>query len=91
MATLQLSLSAEEVRSELHYDLLCEVRSSVRWQTGRRRRLWEQTFDLADRQQAERIFAACRRMCLTSGPRPLTMDISTYDLWMRLVAFCGSL
>lgn len=91
MAKLQLALTEDEAEKNLMCGLLCQTRYGARWQTGKRRRLWEQQFTEDERKQAEIIFAACRRWFLKSGSAPVTLDIKIYDLWMRLIAFCGSL
>ena len=41
MAKLYVSLTPEEVRESIPYDLICMVRYGCTWNTGRRRRAWQ--------------------------------------------------
>ncbi len=41
MAKLYVSLTPEEVRASIPYDLICMVRYGCTWNTSRRRRAWQ--------------------------------------------------
>ena len=83
MAELILRLTREEVQQKLDFNLL--------WETGRRRRRWAAEFTPDERERAEAIFALCSRWALKTGPKPVEMSLDTYDLWQRLIRFCGTL
>ena len=53
MAKLYVSLTPEEVRASIPYDLICMVRYGCTWNTGRRRRAWQLGFTEDEKKAAE--------------------------------------
>ena len=56
MAKLYVSLTPEEVRASIPYDLICMVRYGCTWNTGRRRRAWQLDFTEDEKKAAGRLF-----------------------------------
>lgn len=89
---MMLVLSREDVHREIPYAVICETRDGTAWNTGRRRRLWKQTFTEAERDAATRLFRAAHRWYLTTGiPDEVTMTLSTMKLWQKLGEFCAAI
>lgn len=56
MAKLYVSLTPEEVRASIPYDLICMVRYGCTWNTGRRRRAWQLDFTEVEKKASGRLF-----------------------------------
>ena len=92
MARIMLVLTADEVREQIPYALICETMCGVRWDTGRRRRAWVATFTEEERKACSRLRNQAHRWHLTTGvPDEVTMSTSTYKLWGKLGEFCASI
>lgn len=92
MAKLEIILTADEVRENIPYMLICETKESSVWYTGRRRRRWNLEFSEAERKAASRLFSLAYRWSLRTGvPDEVRMSLSTYTLWGKLAAFCASI
>ena len=61
MAKLYISLTPEEVRASIPYDLICMVRYGCTWNTGRRRRAWQLDFTEDEKKAAGRLFRRKQR------------------------------
>lgn len=92
MAKLEVILTADEIRREIPYMLICETKESSVWSTGRRRRKWNAEFTEEERKSASRLFTLAYKWALKTGvPDKVRMSLSTYALWGRLAAFCASI
>ena len=54
MAKLYVSLTPEEVRESIPYDLICMVRYGYTWNTSRRRRAWQLDFTEDEKKAARK-------------------------------------
>ena len=87
-----IKLDRDEITKTLPYAVICETRSSSRWDTGKRKRLWLAEFDKAERDAAQRIFRLAHNWMLRSGvPDSVVMKPSTIALWQKLGNFCAGL
>lgn len=86
-------LTAEQVERDIPYKVVCEARYGVRWDTGTRKRRWQDEFSNAERVAAERLFRQAHRWTLTSGVpcKGVEMSSTVYYLWQKLGDFCASL
>lgn len=92
MAKLEVILTADEVRANIPYMLICETKESSVWCTSKRRRRWNAEFTEAERNAASRLFTLAHTWALVRGvPEEVRMSLSTYALWGRLAAFCASI
>lgn len=92
MAKLLLTMSSEEVHSDIPYALICMTRYGSTWNTMRRKRLWKTEFSDEEKASASRLFSQSRNWTLGKGvPDKVTMSVSTYRLWQKLGAFCASI
>ena len=41
---VMLQLEREDIYKEIPFGVVCEAREGARWNTGRRKRLWDETF-----------------------------------------------
>lgn len=87
-----LALSRDTVRERIPYALVCETREGARWNTSRRRRLWNALFTEAEKKACTRLFRDARNWTFVKGvPDTVRMAPKTIDLWDRLGIFCQSL
>lgn len=92
MPRLMLVFTADEIRREIAYPLICEVMYGATWDTGTRRRRWAAEFTEAERKACSRLRNQAHRWYLTTGvPDEVTMSHDTLKLWYKLEAFCASL
>lgn len=92
MAKLYVSLTPEEVRASIPYDLICMVRYGCTWNTGRRRRAWQLDFTEEERRAAGRLFKQARNWTVGRGvPYTVQMSRKTFHLWQKLGDFCASI
>jgi len=92
MAKLLLTMSSEEVHSDIPYALICMTRYGSGWNTMRRKRLWKAEFSDEEKASASRLFSQSHNWTLGKGvPDKVTMSVSTYRLWQKLGAFCASI
>ena len=92
MASIMLKLSRAEVQQSIEYPLICETMCSSIWETGRRRRMWSETFTESERRACYKLKSQAYTWYLKKGvPDEVTMALSTLSLWKRLAAFCASL
>lgn len=91
MAKRMMKLTAEEVRANIPYDLICMVRYGCTWSSGRCRRAW-----LADFSESERRPQGGCSAWLTTGtvgrgvPDTVQMSRKTLHLWQKIGDFCAS-
>ena len=89
MPTLEFKFTHDEIVNKIPYALICEAREGARWNTMKRRRLWNQTFTESERHQATRLFRQAHNWALIKGaPESLRMSSQTYTLWQKLGEFC---
>lgn len=89
---IMLILNREEIQRKIPYAVICETHESAAWSTGRRRRLWKQTFTEAEQTAAERLFKMAHKWHLVTGvPDKVKMLPSTLYLWKKLGEFCAAI
>ena len=89
---MMIEFNRDDIQKRLPYMLLWETRSSSRWQTGRRKRLYQEQFTEQERHAASRIFSQARQWAaITGAPDNVTMSIRTAELWEKLGRFCAEL
>ena len=87
-----LVLTSEEVLSTIPYAMVCMTRYGSHWNTGRRKRLWNETFTEREREAASRLFLLSYTWTLTAGvPNTDRMTPETFALWAKLGSFCASI
>ena len=92
MAKRMMKLTAEEVRVNIPYDLICYARYGSAWSTGRRRRAWLADFTEDERRAAGRLFRQAHDWTVGRGvPDEVTMTEKTFRLWRKLAEFCASI
>ena len=92
MATIEVVLTRDEVHKEINYGLICMTRYGSAWNTMRRKRRWVAEFTEAERHAAYKLFSKSHIwFCVRGVPDTVRMSFSTYHLWQKLAAFCGSL
>lgn len=92
MAKLLLTMSSEEVHSDIPYALICMTRYGSSWNTMRRKRRWKMEFTEEERKAASNLFSKAHNWTVGRGvPDEVTMSVSTYRLWQKLGAFCASI
>ena len=91
MAKLYVSLTPEEVRASIPYDLICMVRYGSTWNTGRRRRAWQLDFTEDEKKAAGRLFRQSFEWTCGRGlSGTIRMTMNTFNLWRKLGEFCAS-
>ena len=87
-----LKFSRDEIQKEIPYMVICEAHEGARWNTGRRKRLWNEWFTEQEKEASTRIFRLARSWALVKGaPKTLTLTPATLALWRKLGDFCASL
>lgn len=92
MARLMFVFTADEIRTQIPYQLICETMGGAIWETGRRKRRWLAEFTESERKACSKLYAQAYKWYLRTGvPKEVTMEASTHALWKKLEAFCLSL
>ena len=91
-AIVMLEFTHDEVNKGIPYAMICETRFGRSWDTGKRKRLWLNSFSESEREKCSKLFSQARTWHLVSGvPDTVQMSVKTYELWQKLGAFCASL
>lgn len=87
-----ICLTHDRIIQEIPFALICETHEGSRWNTGKRKCLWNETFTKSEQDACVRLFRKAADWSLVHGaPEKIVMQRSTYDLWMKLGAFCAEL
>ena len=89
---LYLEFDHDEIQRELPYQIICETTEGARWNTGKRKWIYNQLFNEKDRESCRAIMKKAHSWTLGRGvPESVTMTPRTYTLWKKLGDFCASL
>lgn len=89
---VMLMLSRDDIQKEIPYGIVCETRESSRWETGRRKRLWNEMFNDKEKEACTRLFRNAKTWYLVKGvPEKLALKPSTLLLWKKLGDFCAAI
>lgn len=89
---VMLQLEREDIYKEIPFGVVCEAREGARWNTGRRKRLWDETFTEKEKEACTRLFRQARTWSLVKGvPEQLIISVNTLRLWQKLGNFCACL
>lgn len=88
---LNIILTRDEIESLIPYQIICETRYTSIWDTGKRRRLWNERFSAAEQEVAEKLFRQARRWYINGITESASFDLMEYRMWDRLAEFCLSL
>lgn len=89
---LYIELSRDEIREGLPYAIIAETASRAVWNTGRRKRLFKETFTPNQRDTCYRIIRQAHSWHLVkSCPDSVRLLPGTLLLWQKLGNFCASL
>ena len=92
MPKLILEFEREEIQNAIPYAFICETRYGKTWDTMRRKREWTRWFSEKEREKCSKLFSQSHIWYLVKGvPDTVVMSQDTYDLWMKLAAFCASI
>jgi len=87
-----IQLTDKQIKEKIPYELIAETVYGMRWNTGKRRRLWLQYFTIKERQYAAQLWKkAYLWHCVTGVPDDILISPETLVLWNKLGAFCASL
>ena len=91
--TIFLYFSHDEICNEIPYMMIAETTSRSVWNTGKRRRLWSQTFTEKERAACRKLRQQANLWALVRGvPKDgVSMTVKTYNLWHRFADFCANL
>lgn len=85
-------LDRDAVQNIIPYAVVCEAHESSAWNTGRRKRRWDQEFTKEEKSDSRPLFAQARDWYLRRGvPEQVKMQSKTLALWQKLGEFCSSL
>lgn len=85
-------LSTGEVQRHIRYRTVNAVKRSRKWSSRKRKQRWQAEFTENERARTCRIFYEAEFWASKEAePRSLRMTQETFDLWVKLVAFCESL
>lgn len=89
---VMLTFSHDEIVKNFPYALICETRYGSKWDTGKRRRLFNETFSVDEYSRCRKIFRLAHSWTLTKGvPKEVKMTVGTYNTWKKLGEFCAAL
>lgn len=89
---LYLEFTHDEIQREFPYALICETTEGARWNTGKRRWIYNNLFNEKDRETCREIMKKAHSWYLGRGvPESVKMTPRTYTLWKKLGDFCASL
>ena len=84
-----LILNHDEIQERIPYAIVAETMGSVRWNTGKRKRLMKQYFTEAEIEAIYRLHKQAYSWYLVKGvPDEVKMTTQTYALWQKLANFC---
>lgn len=87
-----LELTRDEVNRHIPYPVVCEAHESGVWNTGRRKRLWNEEFTAEEQAACERLFRLAKSWTLVKGvPDSVRLTTKNLILWQKLGRFCASL
>ena len=87
-----ITLSRDEINSNIPYALIHQTISGAKWNTGRRKRLMKERFTESERTAICRLHRQAYTWYLRTGvPEELTMTTNTLFLWQKLANFCYEL
>ena len=85
---MMLKLNEEDIK-KLPYQMIAETASRSIWNTGKRKRLWAETFNKNERDACNAIIRQAKKWMFQTGtPDELVMSLKTYELWHTLALFC---
>ena len=85
-------MSHDEVLETIPVMFVCETREGARWNSGTRRRLWNEQFTKQEQAACASLFKMAHDWALIRGvPDVVRMDQGTYWLWIKLGEFCEML
>lgn len=89
---VMLVFDRNEINEEIPYRVICEAREGCRWNTGRRKRLWNELFSKEEKEACTRLFRLARSWYLVKGtPDSISLTPKTLALWRKLGDFCASI
>lgn len=89
---LFIELNHDEIQKKLPYMIIAETWARSVWDTGRFKRLMNESFSKDEIRDIEKIRRLSYSWAFTRGvPDSIKLDILTFDLWKRLADFCGKL
>ena len=92
MAKVIIKLDREEIQTKIPYALICETMGSSTWDTGKRRRAYDEAFTKAEQEECENLGKLAHKWHLVKGaPDSYSTDAHTIEMWTRLATFCSSL
>ena len=83
-----IQMNRDEIQKNLPYRLISETARRSVWGTGKRRRLFNQEFDIGERGACLSIIAQAKAWEKTGAPERVSLSVTTLALWERLAAFC---
>ena len=85
---MMVKLEESDIK-RLPYALIAETASRAIWSTGKRKRLWAETFTSAERDACNSIIRQAKKWAFVTGaPEEVVMSTKTMLLWNRLADFC---
>ena len=87
-----IEMDYEYVRLTIPYQIIAETTSMSIWETGRRRRLFNQMFNETERKSCYEIIKTAKRFAFRGIPADgMKASAHTLALWRRLADFCAML
>lgn len=82
-------MNRTEIEANIPYKIVAEVIGGAKWNTGRRKRLMNESFTLTERNAIYKIYSQARSWYLVKGlPDELRITPHILRLWHRLANFC---
>lgn len=77
-------------KEKIPYPVVCETVSSAKWETGKRKRLYNEYFTESERKRIPELCRLARKWYLVTGfpIEGTTMRTDTFILWNKLAEFC---
>lgn len=91
--TILLHFSHDDICKEIPYQIIAETTSRSVWNTGRRKRLWNELFTEQERRTCSDIRKQAHMWAFVKGVpmKGVAMSRKTYLTWHKLADFCASL
>ena len=86
-----LELEPEEVRDIIDYQLIGECVHLSIWNTGKRRRLYDSTFTLAEMEKIPEITRKAGRWTIYGVSETVRISVEELELWKKLGKVCRQL
>lgn len=88
--TLEIILTSDEIKQNIPYQAISELRYTGVWDTSKCRRLWDKTFSKEEIEISEKLFRQARRWYINGVTESARFNFQEYKVLDKLAKLCAS-